>query len=83
MPIGSTLQIVPVCPLWSGWLFYLGFLYRINNAGLNPLRLILVGTLLEILILFNEISAGVVANLLRRRFCISLLDIFHKIEIIR
>ncbi len=42
-------------------------LYRINVVGLNPLQLVLVGTVLEITTFFFEIPTGVVADVFSRK----------------
>ncbi|HBJ31140.1 MAG TPA: MFS transporter, partial [Dehalococcoidia bacterium] len=41
--------------------------YRITEAGLNPLELILVGTALEAAVFLFEIPTGVVADVFSRR----------------
>jgi len=42
-------------------------LYRIQEVGLNPLQLVLVGTVLEVSAFLFEIPTGVVADTLGRR----------------
>ncbi|MCI0438423.1 MAG: MFS transporter [Chloroflexi bacterium] len=46
--------------------------YRITEAGLNPLQLVLVGTVLEISTFLFEIPTGVVADVYSRRMSIIL-----------
>ncbi len=46
--------------------------YRITEAGLNPLQLILVGTVLEISTFLFEIPTGVIADVYSRRMSIIL-----------
>ena len=41
--------------------------YRITEAGLNPLQLILVGTVLELTVLLADIPTGVIADVYSRR----------------
>ncbi len=45
----------------------LSAIYRIQNAGLNPLQLVLVGTVLEVSVFFFEVPTGVVADTVSRR----------------
>ncbi|BDA72442.1 tetracycline efflux MFS transporter TetA(P) [Calothrix sp. PCC 7716] len=44
--------------------------YRVTNAGLNPLQLLLVGTVLEGTVLLCEIPTGLVADIYSRRLSI-------------
>ena len=41
--------------------------YRISEAGLNPLQLILVGTVLELTVLLTDVPTGVLADVYSRR----------------
>ena len=41
--------------------------YRITEAGLNPLQLILVGTVLELTVLLADVPTGVIADVYSRR----------------
>ena len=50
-------------------------MYRINTIGLNPLQLILVGTVLEGAVFLFEIPTGVVADIYSRRLSV-LIGIF-------
>ncbi|MDQ1300160.1 MAG: transporter, family, tetracycline resistance protein, partial [Chloroflexota bacterium] len=58
----------------SSALFSLAFtamsLYEVQTAGLNPLQLVLVGTLLEVTVLVCEAPTGVVADVYSRRLSI-------------
>lgn len=45
-------------------------IYRIQTAGLTPLQLVLVGTVLEITVFLFEIPTGVVADLRSRRLSV-------------
>ncbi len=48
----------------------LSAVYRIQSAGLNPLQLILVGTVLEGVVFLFEIPTGIVADLYSRRLSV-------------
>ena len=50
-----------------GVIFTLTTLYRIEIVGLDPLQLVLVGTMLEVGVLLLEIPTGVVADTISRR----------------
>jgi DHA3 family tetracycline resistance protein-like MFS transporter len=59
----------------SFWFFFTTFstlsaVYRIQSAGLNPLQLILVGTVLEGVVFLFEIPTGIVADLYSRRLSV-------------
>ena len=68
---------IPAYPLYliiqgSFWLFFammatLSAIYRVESAGLNPMQLILVGTVLEVSIFIFEIPTGIVADVYSRR----------------
>ncbi len=68
---------LPAYPLYliiqgSFWLFFammatLSAIYRVEEAGLNPMQLIFVGTVLEISIFIFEIPTGIVADVYSRR----------------
>ncbi|HSH04388.1 MAG TPA: MFS transporter [Anaerolineae bacterium] len=45
-------------------------IYRVESAGLNPLQLILVGTVLELAVFIFEIPTGIVADIYSRRLSI-------------
>lgn len=53
--------------LFFSTVFTLGTLYRVDMAGLNPLQLVLVGTVLESFAFAFEIPTGVVADLYSRK----------------
>ena len=44
--------------------------YRINEAGLDPLQLVLVGTVLELTVFIAEVPTGVIADVYSRRLSI-------------
>lgn len=59
----------------SFWLFFtmmatISAIYRVQSAGLNPLQLVLVGTVLEATVFLFEIPTGIVADLYSRRWSI-------------
>lgn len=45
-------------------------LYRINIVGLNPLQLVLVGTVLEVVTFLFEVPTGVVADVVSRKLSV-------------
>ncbi len=45
-------------------------LYRVQTVGLNPLQLVLVGTVLEVTAFIFEIPTGIVADLYSRRLSV-------------
>ena len=58
----------------TGFFFWtwaaLSALYRIQKVGLNPLQLVLVGTVLELTVFAFEIPTGVVADTISRRLSV-------------
>lgn len=42
--------------------FTLNAIYYVSHAGLNPLQLVLIGTIMELAVLFFEIPTGLVAD---------------------
>ena len=47
--------------------FTLSTLYYVVEAGLNPLQLVLIGTIMELAVLFFEIPTGLVADYFGRK----------------
>lgn len=45
-------------------------IYRVQSAGLNPLQLVLVGTVLEVSVFLFEVPTGIVADLVSRRLSV-------------
>ncbi len=45
-------------------------IYRVETAGLNPLQLVLVGTVLELSVFVFEIPTGIVADMKSRRLSV-------------
>ncbi|MFZ0549159.1 MAG: tetracycline efflux MFS transporter Tet(40), partial [Candidatus Promineifilaceae bacterium] len=45
-------------------------IYRVETAGLNPLQLVLVGTVLELSVFICEIPTGIVADMYSRRLSV-------------
>jgi len=68
---------LPAYPLYLGiqasfWMFFtmmsmISAIYRVQEAGLDPLQLVLVGTVLEITVFIFEIPTGIVADIYSRR----------------
>jgi DHA3 family tetracycline resistance protein-like MFS transporter len=59
----------------SFWLFFtmmatVSAIYRVQSAGLNPLQLVLVGTVLEATVFLFEIPTGIVADIYSRRWSV-------------
>jgi DHA3 family tetracycline resistance protein-like MFS transporter len=59
----------------SFWLFFtmmatISAIYRVQSAGLNPLQLVLVGTVIEATVFLFEIPTGIVADLYSRRWSV-------------
>lgn len=50
--------------------FTLALVYYVSDVGLSPLRMILVGTVLEITLVLFEIPTGIVADLYSRRLSV-------------
>lgn len=74
---GSRLSAYPVYLIITGasaffytLIFTVSAVYRVEWAGLNPLQLVLVGTVLEAAIFLFEIPTGVVADVYSRRLSI-------------
>lgn len=51
-------------------IFTVNMIYQVENVGLNPLQLVLVGTTLELSVLLFEIPTGVVADVYSRRLSV-------------
>ncbi len=52
--------------LWS----FISGIYRVQDAALNPLQLVLLGTALEIAVFLFEVPTGVVADVVSRRLSV-------------
>jgi DHA3 family tetracycline resistance protein-like MFS transporter len=50
--------------------FTVNLVYQITTAGLNPLQLVLVGTVLELTVLVCEVPTGLVADVYSRRLSV-------------
>ncbi|MGB3717673.1 MAG: MFS transporter [Candidatus Promineifilaceae bacterium] len=71
---------IPAYPLYMGiqasfWMFFtmmsmISAIYRVQSAGLDPLQLVLIGTVLEITVFIFEIPTGIVADLYSRRLSV-------------
>lgn len=55
------------CALLNGLAFTLMLVFQVQVAGLSPLELVLMGTVLEVTLLVCEVPTGVVADLYSRR----------------
>lgn len=64
------LLITGVSSLLFGMIFTLNLVYQAEVIGLNPLQLVLVGTLLEATAFIFEIPTGVVADVYSRRLSV-------------
>lgn len=53
--------------LFTSTIFTLNMVYQVSTVGLNPLQLVLVGTMLEATVLLFEVPTGVVADVYSRR----------------
>lgn len=56
--------------LFSALVFTLAAVYRVQVAGLNPLQLVLVGTVMECSIFVFQLPTGVIADVFSRRLSI-------------
>src|SRR5260221_7551686 len=50
--------------------FTANILYQVQTVGLNPLQLVLVGTLLEVTAFIAEVPTGIIADVYSRRLSI-------------
>ncbi len=67
-----SIYLIIQCGFWFFFAMFstLSALYRLQSAGLNPLQLILVGTVLEGVVFLFEIPTGIVADLHSRRMSV-------------
>jgi DHA3 family tetracycline resistance protein-like MFS transporter len=71
--LNPTLVYLIVRGLWSlfeGTFFFLLPVYYIQNAGMDPLQLVLVGTLTQVTIFLFEVPTGVVADTYSRKLSV-------------
>lgn len=71
--LNPTLVYLIVRGLWSlfeGTFFFLLPVYYIQNAGMDPLQLVLVGTLTQVTIFLFEVPTGVVADAYSRKLSV-------------
>jgi DHA3 family tetracycline resistance protein-like MFS transporter len=67
-PAISVYLVIRVLTAFSSTVYFsVAPLYRIRNAGLSPLQLVLVGTFMEAAVFVSEIPTGVVADTISRR----------------
>ena len=64
------LTIVAASSLFSSMMFTVLAVYYVQTVGLNPLQLVLVGTVLETTIFLFEVPTGVVADTYSRRLSV-------------
>jgi DHA3 family tetracycline resistance protein-like MFS transporter len=69
-PVQSYLFIEVAASALFGMLFVVTSLYEVTVAGLTPLQLVLVGTMLEASVFLFEVPTGVVADVYSRRLSI-------------
>ncbi|WP_291576695.1 MFS transporter [Clostridium sp. UBA4548] len=69
-PYNLYLIITLISQILFSLIFTVNILYHINTAKLNPLQLVLVGTVLEITIFLFEIPTGIVADIKSRKLSI-------------
>lgn len=61
------LTLTGVVSFANAMMFLISSIYYVQNVGLNPLQLVLVGTVLEAVIFLAEVPTGVVADTYSRR----------------
>ena len=66
-PVPVFLVMAVVAEMASMTFATMSAVYRITEAGLNPLQLILVGTVLELTVLLTDVPTGVLADVYSRR----------------
>ncbi len=59
-----------VSSLLSGMIFTVLAVYFVQTVGMNPLQLVLVGTVVEVTILLFEVPTGIVADAYSRRLSV-------------
>jgi MFS transporter, DHA3 family, tetracycline resistance protein len=64
------LLIEAVTSLFFAMIFTISAIYRVQNAGLNPLQLVLVGTVLEGTTMIFQVPTGLIADIYSRRFSV-------------
>ena len=56
--------------LFNALVFTINLIYQVQTVGLNPLQLVLVGTVLEVTVVLFEVPTGVVADVYSRRLSV-------------
>jgi|SRR5581483_1135918 DHA3 family tetracycline resistance protein-like MFS transporter len=56
--------------LWFAVIFTASTLYQVQTVGLNPLQLVLVGTVLELTAFLVKVPTGIIADVYSRRLSI-------------
>ena len=56
--------------LFNALVFTINLIYQVQTVGLNPLQMVLVGTVLEVTVLLFEVPTGAVADVYTRRLSV-------------
>lgn len=56
--------------LFNALVFTINLIYQVETVGLNPLQMVLVGTVLEVTVLLFEVPTGAVADVYSRRLSV-------------
>lgn len=56
--------------LFNALVFTINLIYQVEKVGLNPLQMVLVGTVLEVTVLLFEVPTGAVADVYSRRLSV-------------
>ncbi len=56
--------------LFNALVFTINLIYQVQTVGLNPLQMVLVGTVLEVTVLLFEVPTGAVADVYSRRLSV-------------
>ncbi len=56
--------------LFNALVFTINLVYQVETVGLNPLQLVLVGTVLEVTVVLLEVPTGAVADIYSRRLSV-------------
>jgi len=56
--------------LFNALVFTINLVYQVETVGLNPLQMVLVGTVLEVTVVLFEVPTGAVADVYSRRLSV-------------
>jgi len=70
--LSTYLVVLAVSSFAKRLIFTINGVYKVQAAGLNPLQLVLLGTVLEIAIFLFEVPTGVVADVYSRRLSMAI-----------